>query len=49
MDEEERKGHAKVSVEVEINEPLMDIMEESLTKVPQMMKLFEQRQKKRGE
>lgn len=46
MEEEERKGHAKITIDIEINEPLMDVMQESMTKMPQMMKAFERRQKK---
>ena len=47
MDEEERKGHAKVTIDVEINDALMDLMQESMTKLPQMMKAFEKRQEKK--
>lgn len=46
MDEEEVKGHAKITVDIEINESLMDVTKKSITKMPQMMKAFEKREKK---
>lgn len=39
---EEKKGRLKVTIEVEVNEPLMDAMKESMTKMssalPEMIK-----------
>jgi hypothetical protein len=39
---EEKKGHVKVTLEVEVNEPLMDVMKEAITKMtsalPEIMK-----------
>lgn len=46
MAEEEKKGHLKVTIDVEINEALMDVMEESISKMPQtMMKRFRKEEK----
>lgn len=42
---EEGNGHVKVTVDVEINEPLMKVMEESMSKMPSMMKMFRKAQK----
>ena len=33
----EKKGRVKITVEAEINEPLMEIIKESIAKMPQMM------------
>jgi hypothetical protein len=35
---EEKKGHVKITIEVEVNEPLMDVVKEAMTKMPEMMK-----------
>ena len=37
---EEKKGRARITIEVEINEPLMEVLKESMTKMPKMMKMF---------
>jgi hypothetical protein len=42
---EEKKGHAKITIEVEINEPLMDIVKESMAKMPEMTKMFRRERK----
>ena len=34
MAEGEKKGHIKVTVDVEINEDMMEVMEKSITEVP---------------
>jgi len=34
---EEKKGHVKLTVEAEINEPLMEIIKEAMANMPQMM------------
>ena len=34
MADEEKKGHLKVTIDVEINEDLMKVMEESIQEVP---------------
>jgi len=36
----EKKGHVKVTVEVEINEALMEVLKESMAKMPEMAKMF---------
>ena len=33
---EEKKGHAKITIEVELNEALMEIIKESVKNMPQM-------------
>ena len=33
---EEKKGHAKITVEIELNEALMDIIKEGMKDMPQM-------------
>jgi hypothetical protein len=35
---EEKKGHVKITVEVEVNEQLMDMMKEAIAKMPEMMR-----------
>jgi len=39
---EEKKGHFKVTIEVEVNEELMDLMKETISKIqwkmPEIMK-----------
>ena len=46
---EEKKGHLKFTVDVEINEELMNIMKEGMTKmhwkIPEMMKRGEEEKK----
>ena len=42
----EGSGHVKVTVDVEINEPLMKVMEESMSKMPNMIKMLGEQQKK---
>jgi hypothetical protein len=46
---EEKKGHLKFTVDVEINEELMNIMKEGMTKmhwkIPEMMKSGEEEKK----
>jgi hypothetical protein len=34
---EEKKGHLKITFELELNEPLMDVVKEGVSKMPQMM------------
>jgi hypothetical protein len=34
---EDKKGRVKITVEVEINEPLMDVMKETMTKMSSML------------
>ncbi len=42
---EEKKGHVKLTVEVEINEPLLDVMKELVTKMPSIVPEMMRRQK----
>ncbi|MDH5437273.1 MAG: hypothetical protein OEX76_00040 [Candidatus Bathyarchaeota archaeon] len=42
---QEKKGHAKITVEIEINEALMEVLKESMTKMPEMMKMFRRERK----
>jgi len=45
---EEKKGHMKLTVEVEINEPILDIMKEAVTKMPSMVPEMLRRRGERG-
>ena len=38
---EEKKGHVKLTVEVEINEPLMEMARESMKSMPQIMQTMQ--------
>ncbi len=40
---EEKKGHVKVTFEVEVNEALMEIVKESMKNMPQMMQMWNMR------
>ncbi len=40
---EEKKGRVKVTFEVEVNEPLMEIVKESMKNMPQMMQMWNMR------
>ena len=31
---EEKKGHAKITIDIEINEALMEVIKESIAKIP---------------
>ncbi|NIR86745.1 hypothetical protein GWO13_03915 [Candidatus Bathyarchaeota archaeon] len=42
---EEKKGHAKITIEIEINEALMKVLKESMNKMPEMMKMFRRERK----
>ena len=44
---EEKKGCVKITVEAEINEPLMEIIKESMANMPQMMQQMMAQQKKK--
>lgn len=45
MTEEEKKRHAKVIVDVEINAPLMDILKDSMVKLPDIVKMAQKKEK----
>lgn len=38
MNDEERMGHTKITIDIEINDKLMEILQESMTNIPKMMK-----------
>ncbi len=47
---DEKKGHVKFTMEVEINEALMDILKESMKNMPEMMKMWQSmRMQRKGE
>ena len=37
---EEKKGHVRISVDIEINEALMELVKEGMANMPQMMAQF---------
>jgi hypothetical protein len=43
----EKKGHVKVSVDVEINEALMEMLKESMENVPHMIQMMAEQRKKK--
>ena len=44
---EEKKGHVKMTFEVEINEALMDLIKENMKNLPQMMQMWQMRREER--
>ena len=44
---EEKKGHVKMTVELEINEALMDLLRENMKNLPQMMQMWQARREER--
>ena len=38
---EEKKGHVKVTMEVEVNEALMEVIKESIKNMPQMSHMWQ--------
>jgi hypothetical protein len=44
---EEKKGHVKVTFEVEINEALMDLIKENMKEMAQMMQMWQMRREER--
>ena len=44
---EEKKGHVKVTFEVEINEALMDLLKENMKSLSQMMQMWQMRREER--
>jgi hypothetical protein len=44
---EEKKGHVKVTVDVEINEPLMEMLKESMENIPHMLQMVTEQRKKK--
>jgi hypothetical protein len=46
---EEKKGHAKITLEVELNEALMELIKESMKNMPQMGGMMRRMMQRRGE
>ena len=46
---EEKKGHAKITVEVELNEPLMEMLKEGMKNMPQMRGMVRRMMQRRSE
>ena len=44
---EEKKGHVKVTLDLEINAPLMDMLKESMENVPHMVQMISEQMKKK--
>ncbi len=44
---DEKKGHVKLTVDVEINEPLMEMARESMKNMPQMMQAMQAMRERR--
>jgi hypothetical protein len=44
---EEKKGHVKVTLEVEINPALMDMLKESMENMPHMIQMVTDQMKKK--
>jgi len=43
----EKKGHVKISMDLEINEALMEMLKESMENMPQMIQMITEQRKKR--
>jgi len=46
---EEKKGHAKITIEVELNEAIMDVIKESIKNMPQMPGMMRRMMQRRSE
>jgi len=44
---EEKKGHVKVTLDVEINAALMDMLKESVENMPHMIQMITEQRKKK--
>lgn len=44
---EQKKGHLKITMEVEINEALMEIVKDSMKSMPQMMQMIQKMREQR--
>jgi len=44
---EENKGHVKITVDVEINSALMDMVKECMNNMPQAIQMIAEHQKKK--
>ena len=45
---EEKKGHVKITFDVEINEALMEVIKENMKNMPQMMQMWQARREERS-
>lgn len=45
---EEKKGHVKVTFEVEVNEALMELIKDTAKNMPQMMQWWQMRREERA-
>ena len=46
---EEKKGHVKVTIDVEISASLMDMMKECMENIPQVVQMLAKNRKKKEE
>jgi hypothetical protein len=44
---EEKKGHVKVTLDLEINAPLMEMLKESMENVPHMVQMMADQMKRK--
>lgn len=42
---EEKKGHVRITVDIEVSESLMELMKEGMANLPQMMSQFRKKGK----
>jgi hypothetical protein len=47
MAEEKKKGHVKITVDVEISPSLMELIKESMENLPHMMQMMAENMKKK--
>ena len=46
---EEKKGHAKITLDVELNEAIMELLKETAKNMPQMGEMMRRMMQRRGE
>lgn len=46
---EEKRGHVKITMEIEINEALMEVMKENMARMPEMMAKWRRMREERSE
>ena len=44
---EKKEGHASITIEIEFDRPLLNVMEESISKMPDIMKILSKEEKKK--
>jgi hypothetical protein len=44
---EEKKGHVRIVLDIDVNEEMMDVLKESISKMPEMAKNIIPNQKKK--